>query len=207
VTSRSTWRRSLAWSLLAPILGLAFAYIVFAGGGSENPAVVGYATGAMPFAAIAGAVAGWIGGRARELALGGRAAVAGGAASALVGATITAQLLATLRFRAQGASGFLSLQALPYTGEVLMLVGVLPALLALGGAAGRWYATRGTGMALLASVGVGVLAMALVGPSLIGVATLSRLPLVSPPALAALVVLIVGLGRLRVAPSDGAGQS
>ena len=109
------------------------------GAGDRAGAVIAYAISTMPLAAALGGAGAYLSGRAPG------SPWVGGALLATVGALIAALVAATVRFRAIGATGLVSLSALPYTADFLMVAGVVPAIMTLGAGIGRLRAAHGIG--------------------------------------------------------------
>lgn len=186
-------------AVVVPLLGVAFAAgSVFLLGASDRAGVIiAYAIGTMPLSAALGAAGLYLAGRAPK------GPWALGAAVALLGAAAAALVAATIRFHQAGATGLVSLSALPFTAEFLMLAGLCPAVAVFGaGVAGR-QAGRGnvSGVGWSAAAGAG--SSALVGPVLIAVRALGSLPFLNPVVLWALVAAALGglawrrIGRMR----------
>lgn len=182
-------------AVVVPLIGVAFSAVsVFLLGGSDRGGtIIAYAIGVMPLAAMLGAAGVSLAGRAPK------APWTLGALAALAGAVMAAIVAATVRFRQAGATGFVSVSALPYTAEFLMLAGVVPAILVLGaGVAGR-QAVRGTLAVVAWSLAAGAVSSALVGLTLIAVRGLGSLPFLNPVVVwIGLAVGIAGFGWRRI---------
>ncbi len=193
--TRASWNQLTVGAVALPLLGVAFAAgSVFLLGASDRAGVViAYAIGTMPLSAALGAAGLYLAGQAP----GGPWGL--GAAMALIGAAAAALVAATIRFHQAGATGLVSLSALPFTAEFLMLAGLCPSVAALGaGVAGR-QAARGTLSVIAWSAAAGAGSSALVGPALIGVRALGSLPFLNPVVLWALVAAtIAGFGWRRI---------
>lgn len=182
-------------AVVLPLIGVAFSVVsVFLLGASDRGGtIIAYAIGVMPLAAMLGAAGFYLAGRAPK------APWTLGALAALAGAVMAAIVAATVRFRQAGATGFVSVSALPYTAEFLMLAGVVPAILVLGaGVAGR-QAVRGTLAVVAWSLAAGAVSSALVGLTLIAVRGLGSLPFLNPVVVwIGLAVGIAGFGWRRI---------
>ncbi len=193
--TRATWNQTVLGAVVLPLLGVAFAAgSVFVLGASDRAGVIiAYAIGTMPLSAVIGGLGGYFAGRAP----GGRWGL--GISAALIGAAAAALVAATFRFRQAGATGFVSLSALPFTAEFLMLAGVCPAIAVLGaGVAGR-QAGRGLRSVVGWSVVAGAGSSALVGVTLIVVRALGSMPFLNPVVLWALAAAVIaGLGWRRL---------
>lgn len=183
--------------VVLPLLGVAFAAgSVFLLGASDRAGmIIAYAIATMPLAALLGAAGAYLANQAPKEPW------AVGASLALAGAVITAMVAATIRFRQTGATGFVSLSALLYTAEFLMLAGVSPALVMLGAGVARRQSGRGTRAVLGWSLAAGVASSALVGLTLIAVRALGSLPFLNPVVLWTLVAAaIAAIGWRRIDP-------
>lgn len=176
------------------LLGVLFGMLLGATMDAERGrSVVGYALGVMPLAALIGATAAaWLArttdaGRSSQL-LGGLLAVGAAIAMSLV--------LGAIRFRVAGATGLVSVGALWYTAEFLMVVGLLPAVATLGAGAVRRWESASTMIRSAVSVALGATSALLAGPTAIGVAALGSL--VTPITVAALAVVLIVALRLRL---------
>lgn len=193
--TRATWNRMTLAAVVLPLIGVAFSAVsVFLFGASDRGgAIIAYAIGVMPLAAMLGAAGFYLAGQAQK------APWTLGALAALAGAVLAAIVAATVRFRQAGATGFVSVSALPYTAEFLMLAGVVPAILVLGaGVAGR-QAVRGTLAVVAWSLAAGAVSSASVGLTLIAVRGLGSLPFLNPVVVwIGLAVGIGGFGWRRI---------
>jgi hypothetical protein len=171
--------RGLAGALAG--LGLAGALGALAADQRQRD-LVAYTLGTLPLAAGLAAFA-----RRPE-----RGWAPGGALLSIAAAALTAWVLAAIRFRL-GSEGIVSLQALPFTREGLIVVGLLPALALAGASVAR---RRG---GLPASVGAGVLVTLVSGPMLLVSAGLGALPALDPIVVTILVLVGAGswAGRVR----------
>ena len=180
----SRWRRSVLAAVVVPLagIGLALSLLALTDDRELAETVVAYAVGALPLVALLGAAAARLnGGRLRI----------GGALVAVIGALVAAQFLAMIRFYLAGARGFLSLAAAPYTAEVLMVVGSLPATAWVGArAAGRRW-DRGAGPALARAGLVGALVSPMVGAGLIAVKLVGGIPFLDPVVQWIVIVAVV----------------
>jgi hypothetical protein len=167
---RSAAAKPLAGAILGPSLGVALALglarLVDPDRGRELGA---YVIGTVPLTLVAGAIAGaW----ARRAPTGSPARALAGLVVAVGAALAVAYVEATFRFRYLGSTGLLSGSTLLYTKEVLMLVGALPSIAALGVVfARRPPKPRG----FIAAAIAGALTSLLVGPTLVLATLLSRL--------------------------------
>jgi len=155
--------------------------------------VAGYTLGVMPLAALIGASAlAWL---MRDSTVA-RSRQGLGALLAVAAAVVVSLALGALRFRVTGATGFIAFGALWYTAEFLMVIGLLPAVAALGaGAASRWAAASGPRRFLIPLM-LGALAALLAGPVVIGVAALGGL--VTPVMVTVITVLLIAVFRVRL---------
>jgi hypothetical protein len=166
----SSAAKPLAGAIVGPSLGvalaLALARIVDPDRGRELGA---YAIGTVPLTIVAGAIAGtW----ARRPATAGAARALAGLVIAVGAALVVAAIEAAFRFHYLGSTGFLSGSTLLYTKEVLMLVGALPSIGALGAVLGRRPARLGP---VVAPAVAGAAVSLLVGPTLVLASLLIRL--------------------------------
>ena len=192
---RASWTRMTLGAVVLPPLCVAFAAgsVYLLGASDRAGVIIAYAIATMPLAAGLGAAGLYLTSRATSGPL------AVGTAAALVGAVAAALVAATIRFRQAGATGLLSLSALPYTAEFLMLVGVCPALAALGAGVARRRSARGTRSVIGWSLAAGVASSALVGLVLIVVRGLGSLPFLNPVMLWLVVAAaIAGVGWRRI---------
>ncbi len=185
--TRALWNRMVLGAVVAPLVGVGFAagsmYLV--GAGDRAGAVIAYAISTMPLAAALGGAGAYLSGQAPG------SPWVGGVLLAMVGALIAAIASATVRFLQAGASGFVSLSALPYTAEFLMLAGVVPAILLFGAGVGRLRAGHGIRPVVGRSLLAGVVASVCVGPTLIAVRGLAGFPLLNPVVVWALLVIVI----------------
>jgi hypothetical protein len=184
---RARWLASMGWALAGPLLGVALAGLLgIAAQDERRRDLLAYAIATMPLAALLAGVAAKRTGDGLDL---GRSLT--GALLAVSFGLLTAAVLATVRFRSLGSTGLISLTALPFTREGLMVVGILPALAIAGGRAARrdgW----GLRFGLLGSIGIGIAGSLLAGPMLILSSLIGRLPLLSPPVVTLLAVALLG---------------
>ena len=193
--TRPGWNRLVLGAVVVPILGVAFAAasVFLLGAGDRAGGIIAYAISTMPLAAALGAAGAYLAGRAPG------APWVAGAAFALIGAVIAAMAAAIARFRQTGAVGFVSLAALPYTAEFLMLAGVIPAVLVLGAGVGRRQVGQGPRSVVGWSLAAGVASSAFVGLTLIAVRELGRLPVLNPVVIWILIcagIAVIGWRRL-----------
>ncbi len=193
--TRASWNQMTLGAVIVPLVGLVFCGVsMFVLGATDRAGIiVAYAIATMPLAAGLGAGGLYLASRTPK------GPWVAGAVSALAGAVIAAMVAATIRFRQTGATGFVSLSALPYTAEFLMLAGVSPALLVLGAGIARRQAFHGALPAVAWCLAAGVAASALVGLTLIVVRGLGSLPLLNPVVLwILLAATIAGVGWRRI---------
>lgn len=182
----SGWPRVVVSGLLAPLSMLAGAFLLAGTAPSEiGPALLSYTLTLSPLAACLAALGTWQLHQADASGRGTRATGAMGAGAALLASALGAWLLAALRLRREGASGLLGLATTLYAKEFLFLFAVLPAVLLIGAAAGRW---RGPIWAALS----GGVVIAIAGPVLIAIAALGRFGL-NPIVLVLVVLAVAGL--------------
>lgn len=185
--TRASWNRMTLGAVVMPLIGLvvAAASVFLFGAADRAGVIIAYAVATMPLATMLGAVGLYLMSRFP------RRPWAGGAAVALGGAVAAAIVAATIRFRQTGATGFVSLSALPYTAEFLMLAGVWPAVLVLGAGLARRQAPGGPIKVAVSCLGAGVVSSALLGLTLIAARELGRLPFLNPVVIS--MVLAAGL--------------
>jgi hypothetical protein len=165
----SSAAKPLAGAILGPSLGVALALGLGRLDPDRGRELGAYAIGTVPLTLIAGAIAG---ARARQAPTAGPTRALAGLVVAVGAALAVAYIGATFRFHYLGSTGLLSGSTLLYTREVLMLVGALPSIAALGAVFGRRPPKPG---GLAAAAIAGALTSLLVGPTLVLVTMLSRL--------------------------------
>lgn len=184
-------------AVAVPTLGVAASFLVAGTAPPETgPPLLSYALSLAPLGVVVGAAGGRRLGMVRDAGRRSAGWAVGGALVAVLAATVTAQLLATIRLWQSGATGTPTLGSLRYAREMLFVFGLLPGVTLVGAAIGQWAlgARRLLGAAFLG----GAIAL-LAGPSLIVVALLGRVG-VNPVILVILVLGVVAVVGRRAVP-------